>query len=173
MGKKDFVENRILDFIKLEVDLDISDIDLLSKAREQLERDALKEKEWKILGLVDRRDLFGEDGLFFMLCKREKILLLSFVLDMLNGEAWNSTFKKMMTNTVIDLWEDNLEVRLIHLVNAARDGVFLLDWEERISQICEDLEEFEGYFDDVLGKREEVENFSSEIRRLLEKGVDD
>ena len=126
-------------------------------------------------------DLFGEQGLFRKLPRQQQSKLLETVLTALEQDTAQRIEEREQEKDRmrelrlrpqpdgIDWSEANVENRLQHLRDAARNGVYVADWRERIKQIERATYAYQSSFNQrrVNEKRQLIQQTASEIEELI------
>jgi len=111
-------------------------------------------------------NLFGQNGKYRNLSKEEQKNLLLKVMIELENETQNNIKR---SNSGISWDDSNLKPRLKHLIEAARNGIFIESWKEQLEKI-EKATHY--YYSDFSGKviryeREDIQAVAIEIEKLL------
>lgn len=132
----------------------------------------LKEKKNVRLQGFTKTNLFGEGGRFRDLPRDEQAELLGVVLTVLEEETQgyiDRIGQSYYGPDGIDWDQANLEPRLSHLLEAAKNGVFLPDWKERVASIEEATHYYYSNFSGraIRWRREEIQKAAVKIEQLL------
>lgn len=164
---KQTTTERLLPFISKQVDEVAEKKEVLATAKALLE-----ERKTQRLRAFTKENLFGEGGVFRELPKDEQKELLAVVLTALEEETQgyiDRIGESRYAPDGIDWGDANLEPRLNHLLEAAKNGIFLPDWKNRIVSIEEATHYYYSNFSEraIRWNREKIQETAVKIEQLL------
>ena len=169
------------EFLNSPMEKFVSVEEILKKmGREKADAETIKKllKKYKDINFK-KLDLFGENGIFNKFEKREKEKMLDEVISTLEKQTEKSIKKMEEERTETSIWsitsygidweEANVESRLKHIEAAAKEGIILPNYKERIRKIYEATYYYPNTYSEtaVRFQQEEIER----IAILVEKAA--
>ncbi|MDA2936174.1 hypothetical protein MYX06_03075 [Patescibacteria group bacterium AH-259-L05] len=167
------VTERLLPFVNQQADENSEKEEALAMAEALLE-----EKKAQRLRAFTKENLFGEGGTFRELPKDEQRELLAVVLTFLEeetekyidgiGQYSNGIFGDRFPDGIS--WEQaNLEPRMKHLLEAAKNDIFLSDWKKRVTSIERATHYYPPIYSEkvIRWKCEKIQETAVKIEQML------
>lgn len=184
-SKMSSVLSRLASHVELVTVPEITDEEIVARERKRMADEAERANKNQVLRLACDKQLFAKDGKFASLPKEEQQVLLTAVMDALEQDVIDCRASKESHLEAyyaipdrscwdeppcqgLDWEEARLDERLAHLLNAAKNGVFLPDWKERVKLIYEVTYNYISRFSDraVQGNRDRIQKVATEIDEL-------
>lgn len=160
----------LLGFVETPAEKTVDEKAVIAQAKARLSAQNEAEVNRQIWILAHDRSLFTEEGKFGGLPVDDQLRLLAEIMDFLEEETQEAIRKYQQSDYLEGIdWDDaNDYIRINHLVNAAKHGVVLPDWKDRIAKIGQAFRYYPGrYSQRVVGFRQDaVQEAAAQIDQL-------